>query len=762
MFSHLYLSLLFCLLSLLAIGLAVADTSIYPHRDVSDSGTRVITGARGSFTATVGSWNHSASVLWTSNCACDSGTASGAETLGACTLCLATASGVPGSPKSVIGSAITSLHNSHLWTRGPNSPASPRSASYSGLGVGSLYHNSAAAPPSSTAPKNNLASGVSGKTRQANSTGVALSPAFRRNSSSNVWGGTLGRLPTAAPASSLTQHVHNASRPIPGTQPWLSSIAPVSTSAITRNNSHIADSLVTADAPNASSSFKTFTASGMATLGSIVHYNSSLPALRTGSPKNANETLRSRPSFQGNSSTQRSIQGTGSAPSTSSIANPSTNITRLSDPKTNASTPDTAKTDLVPPITSLTLSHNTTSLPNSILTLSRTPFASSTILSSNHSQPSSFPKLSSSLAPTSVPINNTSLATQQAQTSLGSMEQNASFTTTAFTSQPSTARTSPSSLNAYATVSSLLTLVTPTVETLPIVETESNGFRTTVTAPVTIGAGGVVIPPPILPIGAPLPGVGGGGGSSPGGGSGDDPAKPDVSGSQTLNTQPSNLPGSTTRTLTGPASSTLTSNTQPLITSSTLFSSTLTSSTLSTSTLSLSTSTMASSTQISTTSCSSCDVCPTFDYNPTATPNTLDNVDYVTKRQLGGRFHNAKRAGKGNYVTATTIAVEACTVSRYTQKPAYPGPASVANNELLATPDPSMVAFYSTATYWAVPTQPPQGSCGAPGWAFFDTEQIKSYEVNNRPATWSLGGKGKSVNVSYNAIAEFTGIDTDV
>ena len=764
MFSPLYLVLSFWLLSLLAIGLAVADTSIYSHHDVSDSGTQILTGAQGSFTATVGSWNHSASALWTSNCACDPGTASGAGTLGACTSCLSTASKAPGSPKSVIGSAITSSRQYQLSTPSPHFPTSPRSNTYYESGAGSLYHNSTAAPLPSFASKNNLASGISSKTRQANSTGVASSSAFRRNSSSNVWGGTLGRLPTAAPASSLTQHVHNTSQPISGTQPWLSSITPVLTSAIARNNSHLAGSVVTTNALNGSSIYKTFTASGMASLGSIVHYNSSLPALRTGSLKYASETLRSRPSFQGKSSAQQSIRGTGSAPSTSSIAIQSTNFTRLSDPKTNASTPSTEKTDLVPPITSLTLSHNTTGLPNSIHTLSRTPFASSTILSSNHSQPSSPSKISSSLAPTVVPINNTSLATQQAKASLGSIGQNASFTTTASTSESSTANTSPSSFNAYATVSSLLTLVTPTVETLPIVETEANGFRTTVTAPVTIGAGGVVVPPPVLPIGVPFPGVGGGGGSSPGGGSGDEPAEPQISGSGTLNTQPSNLPGSTTQTLTRPASSTLTSNTQPssTIASSTLFSSTLTSSTLSRSSLSLSTSTQTSSTQMSTTSCSLCDLCPTFDYNPTATPNALDNVDDVMKRQLGGRFNNAKRAGRGNDVPATTIAVKECTVSRYTQKPAYPGPASVANNEPPAVPASSMAAFYATATYWAVPTQPPQGSCAAPGWTFFDTEQIQSYEVNGRPATWALGGKGKSVNVSYNAIVEFTSMDTDV
>ena len=765
MFFLLHLTFLVWLLSLLAIVLAVADTSIFIHHDRSESGTQIITGPRGSFTATVGSWNHSASALWTSNCACDSGTASGAGNPGPCTLCLGTTSMAPGSPKSVIGSAITSLRQNPLSTPGPLFPASPRSKSYSGTGAGSLYHNSSTtAPFSSTAPKNNLASGISGKTRQANSTGVASSPALRRKSSSNVSVGTLGRLPTAAPASSLTQHVYNTSRPIPGTQPWLSSITPVFTSAIARNTSRLAESVVTANALNGSSNLKTFTASERVTLRSIIHHNSSLPASRTGTSRYASETWSSRPSSPGDSSTSRSIQGTGSPSSASSIAILSTNTTRLSIPKTNASTPSTGKPDLVPPITSLTLSHNTTGLHTSIFTLSSTPSTGSTILSSNQSQTYSPSKVSSSLASTVVPINKTSLATQQAQASQVSTGQSSSFATTASTSQSSTANTRPSSFNAYATVSSLSTLVTPTVETLPIVETEANGIRTTVTAPVTIGGGGVVIPPPIIPIGVPLPGVGGGGGSSPGGGSGDEPGEPKVSGSQTLNTQPSDMPGSTTQTLTRPASSTLTSNTQPssTIASSTLLSSTLTPSTLSTSSLSLTTSTLASSSQTSTTSCSSCDVCPTFDYNPTAIPNALDNVDDVLKRQVEGRFNNAKRAGRGNVVAVTTIAVTECIVSRYTQKPAYPGPASVANNEPPAIPDPSMAAFYSTATYWAVPTQPPEGSCGAPGWDFFDTEQLKSYKVNNRPAPWALGGKGRSVNVSYNAIVEVTSMDTDL
>ena len=764
MSSHLCL---FFLSWLLAIDLAFADTvSLYSHYDVSDPRVPIFTGTRGSFTATVGSWNHSASAVGasgTSNCACDQGTASGSENLGACTLCLSAAPIAPGSSRRVIGLTMTRSRQSQVSTPDPHFPLSSRKDWSFEAKTGSLYRYSTAAPPSPTAPRNDLASGISDETRQAVSTGfLPSSPTFRRNSSSNVWGNNLGRLPTAAPPSSLTQHANNNPRPTQGTQPLLSSIAPLSTSAIARNNSRLAYLVVTTEALNGSSSSMTFTATGVTALGSIIPYNSSVPSLGTGSPKYASETSRSRPSLRANSSTQESIQSTRSQASASSIAISSTNIASLSNPKANSSARSTRRTDLVPSISSLTLSHNTTGLHYSISTLSRMPLATGITLSSTYSQHSSPATLSSSSALTVIPVSNTSLATQQSQASPGPTRQKYSFTTTTSEGQSSTAITSPSSLNAYATVSSPLTFVTPTVETLPIVETDASGFRTTVDAPVTIGAGGVVIPPPIGPIGGLFPGLGGGGGSGPDGGSGDEPTEPQVSASLTLNTQPSNLPGSTAQTLNPPASSTLTSNTPPssTIASSTLFSSTLTSSTFSRSSLSLST--LASSAQVSTTSCSSCDICPTFDYNPTATPNALDNVDDVMKRQLGGRFYNAKRAGSGNELVTTLVAGKTCAVSRYTQKPAYPGPASVANNEAPATPAPNMVAFYATATYWAVPTQSPQGSCGAPGWTFFDTQQIASYQVRGRPAPWALGGSRKSVNVSYNAVVEFICMSTDI
>ena len=763
MVSHLRLIFLSWLLSLVAIGLAFADAvSINSYHDVSNPRTQTLTGTRGSFTATVGSWNHSASTLGasgTSNCACDQGTASGSGRFSFCTLCVSAASMAHESSRSFIWLTITGSRQSQLSTLGPYFPVSSRSNSSFESRTGSSYRYSTATPPFPTAPGNSSASRISGETRQAVSAGLApLSPTFRRNSSSNVSGNTLGRLPTTVPPSPLIQHANKTSTPFQGVQPLLSSLASLSTSAVARNNSRLASSVVTTDASNESSSLMTFAASGMAALGSIVTYNSAVPMLGTGSLNYASETLRSRPSLRGNFSTQESIQGTGSRPLASSIILSSTIIASLSSPRTNSSAQSTRRTDLVPSVPSLTLAHNTAGLPNSILTLSRTPFATSINLSSNYSQrssPSTISSFSSVLKVNSV--SNTSSVTQHSQASPGSTGQSPSLTTTASTSQSSTAITTPSSLNAYATISSLLTLVTPKIETLPIVETEANGFRTTVTAPVTIGAGGVIVPPPIVPIVGLFPGSGVEGGSGPDGGPGDEPAEPQGSRSQTLNTQPS-----TTESLNPPASSTLTSNIQPSspVSSSTLFLSTLTSSTLSRSSLTLST--LASSAQISTASCSSCDVCPTFDYNPTATPNALDNVDDVMKRHLGGRFYNAKRAGRGNEVVTTLVAGRTCAVSRYTQKPAYPGPASVANNEPPATPAPNMAAFYATATYWAVPTQPPRGSCAAPSWTFFDTQQIASYQVNGQPAPWALGGSKKSVNVSCNAIVEFTIMDTDI
>ena len=112
----------------------------------------------------------------------------------------------------------------------------------------------------------------------------------------------------------------------------------------------------------------------------------------------------------------------------------------------------------------------------------------------------------------------------------------------------------------------------------------------------------------------------------------------------------------------------------------------------------------------------------------------------MKKRALAGRFVHNKRGN--NYASVATAAVASgkCAVAKFTMKPPYPGPGVVANNE--GNPAPEMAAFYQTATYWAVPTQPPK--CGAPGWAYLDTNAIGAAKP-----PWSLGGKGKSVNVDH-------------
>ena len=158
-----------------------------------------------------------------------------------------------------------------------------------------------------------------------------------------------------------------------------------------------------------------------------------------------------------------------------------------------------------------------------------------------------------------------------------------------------------------------------------------------------------------------------------------------------------------------------------------------------TSTFSAASSTTSSS---ATSTCSACDSCVTYDYSPTATPNPIDDDTMdMRKRELAGRFIANKRAKNAYYSsTATEVASAQCLVSKYTNKPLYPGPGAVANNEGVE-PEP-LKAFYKTAKYWAVPTEPP--SCGAPGWQFMKTNQIGAYK---KP--WELGGNKRSVNIDH-------------
>jgi hypothetical protein len=223
--------------------------------------------------------------------------------------------------------------------------------------------------------------------------------------------------------------------------------------------------------------------------------------------------------------------------------------------------------------------------------------------------------------------------------------------------------------------------------------TRTDGSHTTVTSPVTIGPGGFIPVPPVVPAGVPgLRGPGPGPINGPGN-------EPDQPGSSNIKSKAKES------SLQAPSMTTL--------------------------------STRTSSTSSSTTSCSSCDSCVDLHYAPSTTPDELGKRE--RGGQIGGRFHLDKRGRQS--VTRTVVAGGRCTMSKYTYKPPYPGPASVANNEG-PSPIPSMSKFYQTAAFWAIPTQVPCN--GAPAWAFVDTQQLAA-----QPQPYRLGGdSGTRVNVS--------------
>lgn len=137
--------------------------------------------------------------------------------------------------------------------------------------------------------------------------------------------------------------------------------------------------------------------------------------------------------------------------------------------------------------------------------------------------------------------------------------------------------------------------------------------------------------------------------------------------------------------------------------------------------------------------------CVTLSYAPDATPNPLDDdSNELRKRELAGRYVKNKRGKDVYYSTATnSVGQGACGVNRFTIKPSYPGPAAVTNNEQ-GNPTPQMVAFFQTATYWAVPTTPPK--CGAPVWGFLDTAGLGD---KAKGGPWVVGGNKKSVNIDH-------------
>ena len=58
----------------------------------------------------------------------------------------------------------------------------------------------------------------------------------------------------------------------------------------------------------------------------------------------------------------------------------------------------------------------------------------------------------------------------------------------------------------------------------------------------------------------------------------------------------------------------------------------------------------------------------------------------------------------------------------------------MANNEGVAD-NTRMQKFYASATYWAIPTNPPD--CGLPGWKFIPTVELQ-------PNHYVLSGNNKS------------------
>ena len=137
--------------------------------------------------------------------------------------------------------------------------------------------------------------------------------------------------------------------------------------------------------------------------------------------------------------------------------------------------------------------------------------------------------------------------------------------------------------------------------------------------------------------------------------------------------------------------------------------------------------------------------CVTLSYAPDSTPDPLDDdSNEDRKRDLAGRFIKHRR-GKDAYYTVTTASVGqgSCEVNKFQIRPSWPGPAAVTNNEG-GDPTPTMVAFFQTATYWAVPTTPPK--CGAPAWGFLDTAGL-SNPAKGGP--WAIGGNKKSVNIDH-------------
>ena len=309
------------------------------------------------------------------------------------------------------------------------------------------------------------------------------------------------------------------------------------------------------------------------------------------------------------------------------------------------------------------------------------------------------------------------------------------------------------------------TIQTPTIIVTDFPEFNSKGSKTLVHGSIIVGKGGtVLIHPPSPPPGGGLIGPPGFGGPirPPGGSSGCPsffgisfcPPSINIEPPGSINIDPADLPEGTDPDNPDDSENNKSdkqesqeqktkSDDQKTSSDHTKSTASRPSSVSATTTRSLTTKTASRSS--STESCSASDCgCVTLSYAPDSTPNPLDDdSNEMRKRALAGRIIDKR--GKDVYYSTTTVSVGqgACGVNKYTIKPSYPGPAAVTNNEG-ANPTPQMVAFYQTATYWAVPTTPPK--CGAPVWGFLDTSGLSDAA---KGGPWAIGGNKKSVNIDH-------------
>lgn len=140
-----------------------------------------------------------------------------------------------------------------------------------------------------------------------------------------------------------------------------------------------------------------------------------------------------------------------------------------------------------------------------------------------------------------------------------------------------------------------------------------------------------------------------------------------------------------------------------------------------------------SSVATSISACSACSICPTVRYEPNLGPvsgNASESVESSPNQRsesgaLGRRLYAERRDFQEipEIILGRGIGGPSCTVHPYIRRRNYPSPTDVSSWEVQPNMPQSMVAFFSTATWWAIPTELP--NCGGPDVKFENTKNIK-------------------------------------